>query len=88
MPSLAGLAGDINAQVDSASLDELLGEHQERIVPLIGLEVVRGPQGQRTEVAGRRRPPMRQGRWLGSLRPRQWSPRGQDKPESGTGSSP
>ena len=46
------LAGDVNAKVDSATLDELLVSIKSELTtlgPLIGLEVVTSPQQARTE---------------------------------------
>ena len=52
--SAVRLAGDVNAKMDSMSLDELLvtiRQEWAKLGPLIDLEAVQVPQGQRTEVA-------------------------------------
>jgi hypothetical protein len=52
--SAVRLAGDINAKMDSMSLDELLASIRQewaKLGPLIDLEAVQAPRGSRTEVA-------------------------------------
>jgi hypothetical protein len=51
--SAVRLAGDVNAKMDSMSLDELLvtiKQEWAKLGPLIDLEAVQEPQGSRTEV--------------------------------------